>query len=65
MTTYEIWESTDSIVLVEDGHLDKEALVKGCTLVARFKAKDWTEATALARKYERQGKSALEARLAS
>lgn len=65
MHIYEIWESAASFVLVEDGHEEKESLVRGCTLSVRFEAVDWKEANLLARLFGRKGKEALNRRLAS
>lgn len=65
MQTYELWESNDSLVLLEEGHAETSSLTKGCTLVKTFQAKDWDEAYMLARVYERKGIAALEMRLAS
>jgi len=65
MNTYEIWEGEDSFVLVEQDHLNKEELTRGCNHVATFDAVDWDEANAMARVYRLLGDKALEQALAS
>lgn len=63
MQIFEIWESHETMVLIEDGHEEKDALVKGCKRKARFKARDWDEANTLIRRYQKFGLRTLESRL--
>lgn len=65
MHCYEIWESTDSLILVEEDHQEKEILTRDASFLLKFKAEDWDEATTLMYRYRVFGLKAISKRVAA